>query len=133
MHNAGSDTAFGPTITARPDDEPTNVLTDNLDAGTWLAFAEVGIFNNGDDATSVECGIFTDGTRRETAAEDIEAILDDSGWKVNLPLTATFSTSTPDDAQAGVQQRRVRRRRRAAAAFGGPGGDPGRLGGVRPG
>ena len=95
VHNAGSDTSFGPTITARPDEEPTNVLTDNLDAGTWIAFAEVGIFNNGDDATSVDCGIFTDGTRRETASENIEAILDDSGWKINLPLTATFSTSRP--------------------------------------
>jgi hypothetical protein len=95
VHNAGSDTSFGPAITARPDDVPTNVLTDNLNAGTWLAFAEVEIFNNGDDATSVECGIFTDGTRRESAAEGLEAILDDSGWKVNLPLTATFTTSTP--------------------------------------
>ena len=92
---ASSDTAFGPTITSRDIDSPTNLLSDNLDAGTWVVLGEVGIFNNGDDATSVECGIWTDNTRREFVSEGVEAILDDSGDLVNVPMTAAFSTSSP--------------------------------------
>ena len=92
---ASSDTAFGPTITSRDIDSPTNLLSDNLDAGTWVVLGEVGIFNNGDDATSVECGIWTDNTRREFVSEGVEAILDDSGDMVNVPMTAAFSTSSP--------------------------------------
>jgi hypothetical protein len=92
---ASSDNTFGPTITSRDIDSPTNLLSDNLDAGTWVVLGEVGIFNNGDDATSVDCGIWTDGTRRELVSEDVGAILDESGDQVNVPLTAAFSTSSP--------------------------------------
>jgi hypothetical protein len=95
VYSAGSDDAFGSAITSRDIDNPTNVRTDNLNAGTWVVFGEVEIFNNDNDATSVSCGIWTDDTRRELTAEGIEAILDDSGWKVNLPLTAAFTTSSP--------------------------------------
>jgi hypothetical protein len=95
VYAAGSDNAFGPTITSRDIDNPTTVLTDNLNAGTWVVFGEVGIFNNGDDATSVSCGIWTDETRRERVSEGVEAILDDSGDQVNVPLTAAFTTSSP--------------------------------------
>ncbi|HWM18055.1 MAG TPA: hypothetical protein VNO51_00085 [Ilumatobacteraceae bacterium] len=95
VHSAGSDDAFGPTITSRDIDNPTNVRTDNLNAGTWIVFAEVRIFNNDDDATGVSCGIWTDDTRRELTGENIEAVLDDSGWEVNLPMTASFTTSSP--------------------------------------
>jgi hypothetical protein len=43
----------------------------------------------------VDCGIYTDDTRRESVTEGVEAILDDSGDKVNVPLTAAFSISSP--------------------------------------
>ena len=89
-------TAFGPTIRSQGQSTTRRTLrTDNLDAGTWIVFAEVRIFNNDDDATSVDCGIWTDDTRRELTGENIEAILDDSGWEVNLPMTAAFTTSSP--------------------------------------
>jgi len=92
---ASSDTAFGPTITAHAGESPTKLLSDDLPAGTWVVLAEVGVFNNGDDATSVDCGIYTDDTRRELVTEGVEAILDDSGDMVNVPLTAAFSISSP--------------------------------------
>ena len=91
---AGSDTSFGSTISSRDLDNPTNVLTDEIGAGTWIVFAEIGIFNSADDATSVDCGIWTDSTRREFANEGVESINDDSGDLVNLPLTATFTISS---------------------------------------
>jgi hypothetical protein len=92
---ASSDTAFGPTITAHAGESPNKLLSDDLPAGTWVVLAEVGIFNNDDDATSVDCGIYTDSTRREFVSEGVEAILDDSGDLVNVPLTAAFSISSP--------------------------------------
>ena len=70
------------------------MLTDNIGAGTWIVFGELAVHNYGTDATSVNCGIYTDNTRREFAHEGLEAVFDDSGWKVNLPLTAAFTTST---------------------------------------
>jgi hypothetical protein len=89
------DTSFGPTITARPDDpEPDTVISDTIGAGTWVVLGELRVFNDDDDATSVDCGIYTDNTRRELASEGLEALLDDSGDRVNLPLTAAFTTST---------------------------------------
>lgn len=92
---SGSDTSFAPMITARPGDPPTNVLTDNIGAGTWIVFGDVGVFNQGDEATGVNCGIYTDNTRREQAHERLVAFFDGTaGWEVNLPLTAAFTTST---------------------------------------
>ena len=94
VHNAGSDVNFGPTL-AGPGDPPTNVITDNLNAGTWIVFAEVQILNDDNDATNVNCGIYTDATRREYLIKLIESISDDSNWDVVLPLTASFTTSSP--------------------------------------
>jgi hypothetical protein len=91
---SSSDTSVGPTITARPDDPPTNVLTDNIGAGTWIVFGELRVSNSDNESTGVDCGIFTDDTRRERALEFLESQFDDSGWVINLPLTAAFTTST---------------------------------------
>ena len=91
---ASSDNSFGSTITSGDIDNPTNVIDDKIGAGTWIVFGEVGIFNSGDDATRVDCGIWTDSTRREFANEGVESINDDSGDLVNLPLTATFTISS---------------------------------------
>ena len=42
VYSAGSDDAFGTLISSRDIDNPTNVRSDNLNAGTWVVFAEVG-------------------------------------------------------------------------------------------
>jgi hypothetical protein len=91
---SGSDTSFGPDITAGEGDPPTNVITDTIGAGTWIVFGDLTVYNFDTESSSVTCGIYTDDTRRESTHEGLEAVLDDMGWIVNLPLTAAFTTST---------------------------------------
>ena len=99
VHNAGSDVEFGPAIGT----SVTNVITDNLNAGTWVVFAKVGVENHGDDNTLVLCSIWTDGTRREEVTKRLEEFQDDSGWDDNLPLTAVFTTSSPTTLRLACQ------------------------------
>jgi hypothetical protein len=99
VHNASSDEDFGPTIGTNV----TNIITDNLNAGTWVVFAKVTVENHGDDNTLVLCSIRTDGTRREEVTKHLEAFLDDSGWDDNLPLTAVFTTSSPTTLRLACQ------------------------------
>lgn len=95
VHARGNDLSFGSTITSTDLQNPTNVLTDNLNAGTWVVFAELKIYNADDDPTNVYCGIWTDDTQREISSKQIEAQFDDSNYDIHLPLTATFTTSSP--------------------------------------
>ena len=90
VHAKGHDYAFGPPITSTE----TNVLTDNLNAGTWVVFGEVNIYNGG-DATRFYCGIWTDNTERELTYKHIEAEFDDSNYDIHMPLTAVFNTTSP--------------------------------------
>jgi hypothetical protein len=91
----GNDVSFGPEITSTDLDNPQNVITDNLPAGKWVVFGEVKIYNEGDVASRVECGIWTDDTLREITSKAIEEEFDDSNYDVPLPLTAAFTTSSP--------------------------------------
>ncbi len=90
VHAKGHDYSFGPPIASTE----TNVLTDNLNAGTWVVFAEVNIYNGG-DATRLYCGIWTDDTEREKTYKHIEAEFDDSNYDVHIPMTAVFETTSP--------------------------------------
>ena len=100
VHNASSDDDFGPTIGT----SVTNIITDNLNAGTWVVFAKVGVENHGDEDNLVLCSIRTDGTRREEVTKHLEAFGDDSGWDANLPLTAVFTTSSPTTLRLACQR-----------------------------
>ena len=97
VRKAGSDTSFGPTITSRDFTNPTPILTTTIGAGAWLVLAETAIFNNDNDSTNLHCGIYTGATRREFSGEAVEAINDDSGDTVHIPLTATFTTAAPTE------------------------------------
>jgi hypothetical protein len=91
---SGSDSSFGPEITPQADETPQTVLSDEIGAGTWVAFGDIEIFNGDTNPTGVGCGIYTGDARREWVTEDLEAIVDDSGYRVNLPLTAAFTLSS---------------------------------------
>jgi hypothetical protein len=88
VHAKGPDLTLGPPITSE-----TNVLTDNIGAGTWIVFGEVQIYNTG-AATEAVCRIYTDDTEREYVTKDIEAEFDDSNYDLFLPLTAVFTTTS---------------------------------------
>jgi hypothetical protein len=91
---AGSDSSDGALISSHSFSNPTTVITDEIGAGTWIVFGEVGIRNDDTNPTIVRCGIWTDDTLREDAAEGIAEVPDYSGDRVNLPLTAAFTTSS---------------------------------------
>ena len=95
VHAAGPDLSFGSPITSTDLQNPTNVITDNLNAGTWIVFAELGIYNEDDAATKVYCGIWTDDTQREISGKNIEAQFDDSNYDIEMSLTAAFTTTSP--------------------------------------
>jgi hypothetical protein len=90
---SSSDSSDGPMISSHTFASPTTVITDEIGAGTWIVFGEVGIRNDDTNPTIVRCGIWTDDTLREDAAEGLAEVPDYSGDRVNLPLTAAFTTS----------------------------------------